>query len=100
MLLAFFMVLAFALPNNPEISFADSNDADETSLFSLLNDGKMNDGEPSGVTDEEKANDGEALFGEGLTRTQILEEGGVKQNSAPNALSAPNLTQQAAGTYI
>ena len=49
MLLAFFMVLAFALPNNPEISFADSNDADQASLFSLLNNGKMNDGEPSDV---------------------------------------------------
>lgn len=78
MLLAFFMVLAFALPSNSGTSFADANDADEASLFSLLNNGKMNDGEPSGVTDEEKANDGEALFGEGLTRTQILEEGGGK----------------------
>lgn len=49
MLLAFFMVLTFALPNNPGTSFADSNDADESSLFSLLNNGKMNDGEPSDV---------------------------------------------------
>ncbi|MBY0584439.1 fibrinogen-binding adhesin SdrG C-terminal domain-containing protein [Murdochiella sp. Marseille-P8839] len=49
MLLAFFMVLSFALPNKSETSFADSNDADEASLFSLLNNGKMNDGEPSGV---------------------------------------------------
>ena len=36
MLLAFFMVLAFALPNQSGTSFADSNDADEASLFSLL----------------------------------------------------------------
>lgn len=101
MLLALFMVLAFALPNNPEISFADSNDADEALLESFWKGGKTNAGETRiGVTDEEKANDGEALFGEELTRTQILEEGGVKQNSAPNALSAPNLMQQAAGTYI
>lgn len=49
MLLAFFMVLAFALPNQSGTSFADSNDADEASLFSLLQDGKINDGEPSGV---------------------------------------------------
>lgn len=49
MLLAFFMVLAFALPSNSGTSFADANDADEASLFSLLNNGKMNDGEPSGV---------------------------------------------------
>lgn len=101
MLLAFFMVLSFALPNNAETSFADANDADEASLFSLLNNGKINDGETSGgVADDEKVKDGEALFGEGLTRTQILEEGGVIQNSVPNALSATNLTQQAAGTYI
>lgn len=49
MLLAFFMVLAFALPNKSGMSFADSNDADQASLFSLLQDGKINDGEPSGV---------------------------------------------------
>lgn len=49
MLLAFFMVLTFALPNQSGTSFADSNDADESSLFSLLNNGKMNDGEPSDV---------------------------------------------------
>lgn len=49
MLLAFFMVLAFALPNQSGTSFADSNVADQASLFSLLNNGKMNDGEPSDV---------------------------------------------------
>ena len=49
MLLAFFMVLTFALPNQSGTSFADSNVADEASLFSLLNNGKMNDGEPSDV---------------------------------------------------
>lgn len=49
MLLAFFMVLAFALPNQSGTSFADSNDAVQASLFSLLNNGKMNDGEPSDV---------------------------------------------------
>lgn len=49
MLLAFFMVLTFALPNQSGTSFADSNVADEASLFSLLNNGKMNDGEPSGI---------------------------------------------------
>lgn len=49
MLLAFFMVLTFALPNNSGTSFADSNDADQASLFSLLNNGKMNNGEPSDV---------------------------------------------------
>lgn len=49
MLLAFFMVLTFALPNQSGTSFADSNVADQASLFSLLNNGKMNDGEPSDV---------------------------------------------------
>ncbi len=49
MLLAFFMVLAFALPNQSGTSFADSNDAVQASLLSLLNNGKMNDGEPSDV---------------------------------------------------
>lgn len=97
-LVVFFMVLSFALPYNPSISFADSNHDVETSLFSLFDNDNANVGKTTiGVMDDEKTNGWEALFGEGSTRTKIFTEEGTEPSGAP---STPVAAQQAAGTYI